>query len=386
MTRLLTVVFFLICLFGSRTVWSQEFPEIRITISGSQLGKLLESKGQKITLKEPVLLINGAPASVKEIHSRGNNSLTFPHKSLAVDLENPVSFDIDGEKIKMKKFDLMNLVMDKNLWHNRWAFLHMKALGIFPLANTFCTLWINDQPQGVYLLVEKPSAFVSRINSPYMLRRGADHKIDDEYFDEKVKIQAKAYKAQYLEVYDKAGKLKGQELLDQLKASIFLEHYFDWLAFNYLIMNGDYADEVFLYILPGMNRFDVLPWDYDDILRPAPHEGAQARNAVPDFKTKLIFSSEDPLDRSIATDHVVYAGYLAELRKVLEALPPEMITAITEKVKEELRKVIRQPEIADASLFLGKDKFKMTDAEEDIRIALDFILKRRNGLMAVGNR
>ena len=105
-------------------------------------------------------------------------------------------------------------------------------------------------------------------------------------------------------------------------------------------MNGDYADEVFLYIPKGMKRFDVLPWDYDDILRPSPHEGFEARNAVPDFKTKLIFSSEDPLDRAIASDIVVYENYFKELMNVLTALTPEKITAITEKVKNELKQEI----------------------------------------------
>ena len=99
------------------------FPEIRLQISKSQYSDLLDSKGLKMELKKPQLTINGDTAAVKEINSRGNNSLTFKHKSLSIDLENSFSIKVGGEKNKIKKFDLLNLVMDKNLWHNRWAFL-----------------------------------------------------------------------------------------------------------------------------------------------------------------------------------------------------------------------------------------------------------------------
>lgn len=32
----------------------------------------------------------------------------------------------------------------------------MNELGIFLLFNTYCTVRINNQPEGIYLLVEKP--------------------------------------------------------------------------------------------------------------------------------------------------------------------------------------------------------------------------------------
>ncbi len=356
-------------------------PEIRIYISKSQYNSLLDSKGRKLELKKPVFLVNGDTAKVKEVHSRGNNSLTFEHKSLSVDLADAIDIKTDGKKVKIKKFDLLNLVMDKNLWHNRWAFLNMADVSLFPLLNMYCTLWINDQPQGIYLLVEKQRHYTTgKPKSPYMVRRGVDHVLNDEYIDTPSKEDAKKFKQQYHAIYDDITKYKGEDLYNQLNSKLNLDHYFSWLGFNYLIMNGDYADELYLYIVPGGGKFDVIPWDYDDILRPVPHEGMAARNSVEGFKNKLIFSSEDPLDRAIASDEVLYRHYLSSFEALLNTLTAENLTAVSQKVKDELQALSTDP-AAPASLFLGKEAFSMKDASEDIDKSMDFIVKRRNGLL-----
>ncbi len=357
------------------------FPQIRIRISPNQLNNLLLSKGEKMVLKSPVMTVNEETAVVREIHSRGNNSLTFEHKSLSVELEKAVTVSGNGKKVKLKKFDLMNLVMDKNLWHNRWAFMNMAKVGIFPLFNTYCTVWINDQPQGIYLLVEKPRHYTAGdAKSPYMIRRGPEHNIEGEYIDTDVKDDAKKYKKQFQALYDDISKFKGEELHKKLNASLYLEHYFNWMAFNYLIMNGDYMDELYLYILPKTGQFDVIPWDYDDILRPAPHEGIRARNAVQSLKNKLVFSSEDPLDRAIGSDDYVYKMYEEEFRKLLKTLPAESLQATATQVMAELESLNRDAVSAKASMFLGKEPFVMDQAKGDMNTSITFVISRRNSL------
>ena len=130
-----------------------EFPVIRITMPKNLYSQLEKSKGNKLNLKDITLTINGDTARVKDIHSRGNNSLNYKRKSLSVDLDKSLKISYEGKKVSLKKFHLLNLVMDKNLWHNRWAFLTMGELGIFPPFNTYCTVWINGQPEGICLLV-----------------------------------------------------------------------------------------------------------------------------------------------------------------------------------------------------------------------------------------
>lgn len=374
----------LLMLFAYVGVFAQptdRFPDMRLHISTGQYTGLLQSKGRKMTLKNPILIVQGDTAKVKEIHSRGNNSLTFEHKSLSVDLNHAVKVRIGGKTIGLKKFDLLNLVMDKNLWHNRWAFLCMQHVSLFPLQQTFSPVWINNQPQGIYLLVEKPRHYItSAIKSPYLLRRGIDHAVADEYIETPSKEEAKKYKAQFTSIYDDINKLHGQELYDRLNGKINLDHYFKWVAFNYLIMNGDYADELYLYISPTDSRYELIPWDYDDILRPVPHEGLAARNAIEGFKSKYIFSSEDPLDRAIAADAILYKHYLDSFRDLLTNLDESTLSTLADQVRTELQ-ALGAGEQGRASLFLGKEPWVEADFMADMDRSLDFVLKRRNALL-----
>ena len=84
--KISTIFSLLLCLMVSaQRVYAQtnagamRFPEIKLQISKSQYSDLLESKGLKMELKKALLTINGDTAAVKEINSRGNNSLTFKH-------------------------------------------------------------------------------------------------------------------------------------------------------------------------------------------------------------------------------------------------------------------------------------------------------------------
>ena len=54
--------------------------------------------------------VKGTPlrSGLKQLLARVNNSLTFERKSLSVDLENSINLRSDGEKVKVKKFDLLN--------------------------------------------------------------------------------------------------------------------------------------------------------------------------------------------------------------------------------------------------------------------------------------
>ncbi|NJN41078.1 MAG: hypothetical protein HC811_01340 [Flammeovirgaceae bacterium] len=356
------------------------FPEIRISLSDNQFKKLVSSQGMKMDLKDAIMLINGDTVRVKEIHSRGNNSLNYKRKSLAVDLSEKVTIRQNGEKIKLKNFDLLNLVMDHNLWHNRWAFLSMSKLGLFPLYNSFCKLWINDVHQGIYLLVEKPSSFTDDVGSPFTIRRGPQHKVDKEYIKTDSKEEIKNYRQQYRLIYETIRVETGSGLFDRLAGIIDLPQYFSWLAFNYFVMNGDYADELFMYIHPESKLYAVIPWDYDDIIRPAPHEGWEQKNAL--AKNKLIFSSEESLDVAIVNDPFVYNEYLKSFKKVLDALDEDLVKSLAAKVLDELKVLSEDPEVSEATPFLGKEPFDLIEAEKDIKTTIDFIFSRRTLILS----
>ena len=357
----------------------QKFPEVRIYISKEQQTRLSLVDGTKLELRHPILLINDDSMSVKDIHSRGRSSLNFARKSLSVDLKHPATFHLEGKKLKIKKFDLLNLEMDKNLWHDRWAFMNLAELNMFPLLNTYCKLWINDTPQGIYLLVEKPNDLGTQLKIPYMIRRGSDHSITQEYVYTTSKEEGRKYKDQYLGMYRGLSKNKNESLQQHLQSALDLDHYFTWLAFNYLIMNGDYTDEVFFYIHPESGVFDIIAWDYDDMFKRTPHEGAEARNAK--LNDKMIFSLEDALDRSIAADELLYGQYCASFRKLLLTTNPTSIERTLGIVLRELEILMEDQAMAKASTFMGKDSFNIDKAKEDIRIMGEFLVTRRKSIL-----
>jgi len=255
----------------------------------------------------------------------------------------------------------------------------MESIGLFPLYNSYCKVWINDQPQGIYLLVEKPQHIRSSTKSPYMLRRGPNHTISDEYFDEENKGDAKKYKKQFQSIYSGISSMKGGDLESHLQKVINLDSYLQYIAFNFLIMNGDYADEVFFYINPEKQWFEVIAWDYDDILKPFPHEGLTARNK--EFADKRIFSLEESLDRAIAGNQELYNRYVQALRNLLNTLDSTALTGSAWQVINELEQISADKSVAEASLFLDKSPFDFAQAKDDILLSLKFILNRRKWIL-----
>ena len=355
------------------------FPEIKIYLSKSQYNNLQSNNSDKLVFTNLVMMINRDTASVKEVHMRGNNSLKFKRKSLSVELEKSIILDIDQKKTHLKKFNLLNLSMDKHLWHNRWSDLNLETIGLFPLFNSYCKVWINDQPQGIFLLVEKPQQAKAKRKSPYMLRRGANHTLSDEYFEDEEKESAKKYRKQFQSIYSDISRLKDDALAKQLSQHINLDNYFQFLAFNYLVMNGDYADEVFFYIEPGHQWFEVIPWDYDDILRPMPHEGRTLRNK--EFTDKKLFSLEESLDRAIAGSQLLYPRYEQSLKNMLLTLDSAALTKTAYQVIRELEQISADQSTANATLFLDLNPFNMVLAREDILLSLDLLLKRRKWIL-----
>lgn len=355
------------------------FPEFRITISHRQFISLRQAKGSKLNLREATITINGNKARLTDLHLRGQTTLYFKRKSFSVALTDPIKINLDNSTVVIQKFDLLNLAMDKNLWHNRWSFLALSDLGIFRPFNSYCTVYLNDAPQGIYLLVEKPQAVAEDLKSPYMVRRGLDHKIEHEYLGTLSKEAHKEYKKLYYTLYN-IRHLKAEALYLHLNNALNANAYFKWIGFNYFVKNGDYSDELFLYINPVTQRYEIIPWDYDDVFMDHPHEGKLLRNQT--FRDRKIFSLEDDLDRTIVADDYVYGKYLTSLHGILLELDSTHLADITKKVREELEILGRIPTNYDNTLYLDLHKFNMEEANYDIDRAMQLLQNRRTALLA----
>lgn len=359
------------------TVGQVPFPEIRIYISATQFANLKNQHDTKTNLTHAVMLINGDSAQLGELHDRGNNSLKFQRKSLSVELDHEMK--LNNPELRLKKFNLVSLSMDKNFWHNRWANLVLQQQELFPLYNTYCTVWINDVAQGIYLLIEKPTHFRNVIKSPYMLRRGLNHVIQDEYVDAEMKNSVKRYRQQYNAMYATLKMRDESQIAPQLARYLNLPRYYRWMAFNYYVMNGDYSDEVYLWIDPVSGLFNVLPWDFDDILKPAPHEGWAARNQT--LADRKVFSMEETFDRAVATHPQLYSDYETILKQVVSELDSAHLWQASKQVLAELQALTTHSTVAQASQFLDRQPLDFNAVQHDITQSMELLLKRRRWIL-----
>jgi spore coat protein H len=265
--------------------------KIELYISKAAYKNIKNTDGNKNSLRKPPLIINGDSISFKDIHTRGNTTLYYRRKSFSFSPESKATFHHGDRTESMKKFYAISLSMDKNYIRNRLAFGMMEEIGLFNLFYSYAELEINDNSEGIYMILERPQDWaMKKKNSPLVIRRGYNQRIDKIKTGKKIeKPEAKNYKNYYKQIYKSLNKYEGRALYDTLSQWLDLELYMKWLAFNYIVKNGDYTDEVYFCIDPNVDEFKFIPWYYDDIFAFAPHEGmAIKKDAIGD---KFIFSS-----------------------------------------------------------------------------------------------
>jgi spore coat protein H len=320
--------------------------------------RLAEISGQKLKIPSCEIDYNGTSLKLKSCKTRGHATLFFRRKSFSISLIEPM---VIGDK-EISRLALNNLAMDRNYYRNRLSFLLMERIGIFHLESEFSELRINGNPAGLYLALQKHEDFVRSVESPLLARREINGRFTREYSQGKYA----RYQMKRLRNIRKLRKeFEGQQLYDSLNSIIHLEHYFQWLAFNYLIKNGDYTDELFLYLPIDENRFDIIPWDYDDIFMSEPHEGLEIRNRA--LGNKLLFSSEASIDMAIANDKFLYLKYLQNLKRILEILNPDVLNETFEKVYAELYPYYADQEVIAQSQYDHYGRTDLSILKADLR-------------------
>ena len=301
--------------------------------------------GEKAIIEARHLIINGDTIKVSKINTRGQSTLMFWRKSLNCKLKSKAEFKHDERTETLKRFYLLNLSMDKYYCRNRLAFGMMEELDLFHLFHAYGELKINGRSEGIYMIIERPEDWaLKEKNAPLVLRRGYNHKIEKYISNGKTdRGESRTYLKNYKQIYRVLKEYEGEELYAALGQYMDLDFYMKWLAFNFLIHNGDYADEVFFYVDSEIRKFRIIPWDYDDIFATTPHEGTKQRDKT--IGDKLLFSSEDLLDIRIASDPYLYSVYLDRFREVLETLSLERIKCILEDTYAELLPYYSDPEI-----------------------------------------
>jgi spore coat protein H len=352
--------------------------KIILEMSGTEYENLIAITGERLNVKVRNLEINGSPFEPQEIHTRGKSTLNFKRKSLGFDLTSSATFHHGIQTKKLKKFDLLSLSMDKYYIRNRLAFQMMEQLDLFHLFYTFSEFKINGISEGIYLVVERPQDWALYYKkSPLVIRRGYNHSIDKIKLNKNAdKKESKQYVDSFRQIYKTLPKYQGEELYQMLSERIDVENYMRWLAFNYFVHNGDYADEVYFYVDPSISKFRIIPWDYDDIFAKAPHEGKDIAEKI--LGDKLIFSTEDALDLKIANDPYLYARYLDILEELMTALTPEVLKQTFEETHADLYPYYSRIEIISHSQY---DYFKYADIEKlkkELSLVYQWLLDSRS--------
>ena len=337
-------------------------------ISDFSLDELIAVTGEKMTLKPKRVTFNGQPLEVKSCKTRGNTTLLFRRKSLSLSLDDPINF---GGTPTMK-LALNNLAMDQNYWRARLCFMLMEKIGIFPLKNQYAELVTNQSTQGTYLMIQKPEDYCKNIGSTILVRREGVRGLKIEYTDG---ATAKKSVKPLKQLKELCKQYAGKSLYDSLKQIIDFKAYSKWLAFNYLIMNGDYLDELFLFLNPETDRFQIIPWDYDDIFASQPHEGQKRRDHM--LGGQLLFSSEAPFDLVIAKDEYLYQQYLEGFKDVLKTISPEVLRDSFIQVYQELYPFFLDSEVIAQSQYDQSGMTNLDLLKQDLNQHYQFLLDRR---------
>ena len=59
-------------------------------------------------------------------------------------------------EVKLRKFFLLNLFADPFGFEVKFCCTALQSINLFPCYNEYAVLYINHEPQGLYLLVERP--------------------------------------------------------------------------------------------------------------------------------------------------------------------------------------------------------------------------------------
>jgi spore coat protein H len=315
--------------------------------------------------------MNDEALELKEIKVRGKNALNYRRKSYAVKLNVPIV--LEGREAGMGKvltrFKLLALAMDHTYIENRIAFGILEETGLMPLFYKFVEFRINGSTQGVYLLVEDPEQYFKENGSEFILRRGYYNSIADAEYEPSLHyIPEQVYLNRFQEIYSLITQFEGPELYDVLSQRINLNQYFRKMGIDYLLRNGDYTDELFLYsrVQHDTIRYQLIPWDYDDIFSSQPHEVgltwgtgklfgtrryASHQDILDEIGDKLIYSIEDDLDYVIAKDPYLYLRYEEEMKSLFSEMDPTIFDVLFGQLEAELTPFYNNKEVVAQSKY-----------------------------------
>jgi spore coat protein H len=348
---------------------------INLIMTEEQEQLIYDSRDVKIEIDnpKPEFIFRNNKYELDKLSTRGETALRYRRKSFSVHLDEQIQIDnreYSGVYYSLENFKLVSMVQDYTYFEYRLAMGLLQKISLWNLFYKYVELRINDNTQGVYLLVEDPEDYaIDKLRSEYILRRGYQNQIYKYEYEPLVyNITQEEYEKIYYNIYSLITVYNGITLFDSLAYIMNIKDYFRKMAVDYLLRNGDLTDEIYFYshITDNKIYYNIIPWDYDDIFADNPHEigrdwgignlfGDRSYWSEEDIKNDVgdrhIFSIEDDLDYKIAKDNYLYTDYLVYLKEVLVDLNDNYIEKVFSEIKKELTPFYENSQIIEQSKY-----------------------------------
>ena len=237
--------------------------------------------------------------------------------------------------VDVQDFMLVNMCFDKGFIRYRMALAVLDKLGLFPSAYRYIHVRLNGVSNGVYLLIENILSAIPKkwpamdivaqrarsgslktflgipkgpeeaelplVHSCFIHSR--EEVSDGQEFKEGLlwhlpSMNRTQASMAFFQMLTAAVGVCSKHIPDTLHTQLEYTRYLGYLAFNSLVMNGDYVDEIFFFRDGHSKRWSFLGWDYDDVMSICHHSQSFA------LRDPLLYCAESILDLGVRSPSV----------------------------------------------------------------------------------
>lgn len=296
----------------------QGYP-VHLAIDAATWQSMLELGNRDYYKRKPVdIVVRFADRSPQPavLTLRGGGSLEMEGKpNFRLRLTRKEAF---SDEVELKTFFLMNMRFDRAQYQLAWAYRMLRDLDMFYAHTQYMRVTVNDEPLGMFMLIERPAAGIRRVfpGTVAVYRRKRPNVYEQVWSDSVPGIHRSLAKLRSLN--------REEQVADPLETYgrvIDIEAYMRWMAVNSILQNFDYLDEPYFFEVrtdrERSNPLRLMAWDLDDIAYEVQKTGH--------LEDPHFYSALDRLDFAIHRNAELFARYKAILAQMLVELPIERI-------------------------------------------------------------
>jgi hypothetical protein len=196
-----------------------------------------------------------------------------------------------------------------------------QSIGVFPYQFRLIELVLDQESQGVYMLLEKPAEVIPReqpgVNAVIRRDFTPPHAVMDIKY---ARIDESIISGNYVNAFLDIDHLADAEQIDALEKVLDIDQFITHLASATILRNGDYIDELWFieyqYLRKNGDigyRYRIAKWDPEDTFRPCHHSGEFAYKD----KWEIAFCVESDIGKAILSNRVLYRLFIDKIEQLL---------------------------------------------------------------------